>query len=70
MHFSYNFNVEFNTTPLYAAVEKENSEIIKLLLAYDKLDINSINILLLLIYEEEIQIMKFYNILKYIIYLM
>ena len=35
----------FYKTALYLAVEKENIEIVKLLLTNDKLDINIINIL-------------------------
>ena len=35
------FNIiDFNKTALYLAVEKENIEIVKLLLTNDKLDIN------------------------------
>ena len=34
----------FYKTALYCAVEKENIEIIKLLLTYEKLDINILNI--------------------------
>ena len=37
------YNYEGNKTALFAAIEKENIEIVKLLLNYDKLDINDIN---------------------------
>lgn len=36
-------NFLLNKTPLYFAVEKGNIEVIKLLLANDKLDINVLN---------------------------
>ena len=43
MKFYYNINFK---TVLYLAIEKENIEIVKLLLMNDKLDINVLNILL------------------------
>ena len=39
-----------NKTALYKAVEKQNIEIIKLLLSNDKLDINLLNILIFLFF--------------------
>ena len=44
--FQWNFNIIIICkTALYLAVEKENIEIVKLLLMNDKLDMNIINIL-------------------------
>ena len=44
--FEWNFYIRwFYKTALFLAVEKENIEIVKLLLTNDKLDINIINIL-------------------------
>lgn len=40
-------NFLLNKTPLYFAVEKGNIEVIKLLLANDKLDINVLNKILI-----------------------
>ena len=40
----------FNTTAIYLAVNKGSVEIVKLLLAYDKIDVNYINILHLYIF--------------------
>ena len=42
--------IYFYKTPLYFAIEKENIEIIKLLLTNDKLNINILNILNIYIY--------------------
>ena len=43
--FEWNFNIIYVCkTALYLAVEKENIEIVKLLLTNDKLDINLLNI--------------------------
>ena len=50
--FQWNFNIIIiYKTALYLAVEKENIEIIKLLLTNDKLDINIINILNIFFYK-------------------
>ena len=40
----YEISMKFYKTALYLAVEKENIEIVKLLLTNDKLDINILNI--------------------------
>lgn len=37
---SIKFKIDFNKTAFYLTVEKGNIEIIKLLLSYDKVDIN------------------------------
>ena len=40
---------DFIKTSLYLAIEKENTEIIKLLLTNDKIDINIYNVLIILL---------------------
>ena len=40
----------FYVTALFAAVEKGNVEIVKLLLSNDKIDVNAINILIILLF--------------------
>ena len=42
----YEILIYLYKTALYLAVEKENSEIIKLLLSNDKIDVNILNILI------------------------
>ena len=43
--------IQFYKTVLYTAVEKENIEIIKLLLANDKINVNTLNILIFIFNE-------------------
>ena len=41
----FQWNLKYiNKTALFLAVENENVEIIKILLAFDKLDINTLNV--------------------------
>ena len=56
----------FYKTALYLAVEKENIEIVKLLLTNDKLDINLLNILLLIIlYNSKLFLLITFKILSF-----
>ena len=47
----FNRFVGYIKSPLFTAVENENVDIIKLLLTDDKLDINIMNILLILLFN-------------------
>lgn len=44
------YNVLYNHTPLYKAVDKENFEIVDLLFSCENLDVNIISILKVIIY--------------------
>ena len=57
--------IMFNRSPFYLAVERENIEIIKLLLTNDKLDVNYLYILFYLFLR--FVIMLFNSIIKHLI---
>ena len=65
-HFNNFYKISYiffiNRTPLFDAVDKENIEIIKLLLSSDKLSINEISVFDLL-FRHDIQINLFFYVI-------
>ena len=49
--YQWNKKIKFYKTPLYLVVEKGNVEIVKLLLANNKVDVNVKNILIIFLYN-------------------